>query len=236
MEESCCVGKIVESPCNLQHYSSIAESIPLCDLTLDEQRVIKLRVKSENISFICRHHLFVFLTYYDRIWKKSLCCDPYSKHGNKSVKGDKTISLELSDKIICATNSVMRLIPGEKICPRCNKLLNEVIERGYLTPEKIRPQLSHENNDADEELFESPTTIGNTPSRHLVSVLSEASVITPVSDLSKCNRKRRLQICEKVLNKVRRKMLPETPDPEIFLASDFENLMTSIREKVYLLN
>ncbi|KZS16462.1 Cc8L18.2-like protein [Daphnia magna] len=94
MEDSCCIGEIVESECNLKHYSSITETIPLCDLTLDEQRVIKLRVKSENISFICRHHLFVFLTYYNRIWKKSRCCDPYSKHGNKSVKGDKTITLE----------------------------------------------------------------------------------------------------------------------------------------------
>jgi hypothetical protein len=55
MEESCCFGKIVESECNLKHYSSIAEIIPLWDLKLDEQRVIKLRVKSENISFICRH-------------------------------------------------------------------------------------------------------------------------------------------------------------------------------------
>jgi hypothetical protein len=72
MEESCCVGKKIESKCKLKHYSLIAESIPLCNLTLDEQRVIKLRVKSENISFICRHHLFVFLTYYDRIWKKSM--------------------------------------------------------------------------------------------------------------------------------------------------------------------
>jgi hypothetical protein len=116
MEKSCCVGKIVESKCNLKHYSSIAESIPLCNLTLDEQRVIKLRVKSDNISFICRHHLFVLLTYYDRIWKKSLCCDPYPKHGNKSVKGDTTISLEFSDQIFCATNSLMRLIPDEKIC------------------------------------------------------------------------------------------------------------------------
>jgi hypothetical protein len=94
MEDSCCIGEIVESECNLKHYSSITETIPLCDLTLDEQRVIKLRVKSENISFICRHHLFVFLTYYNMIWKKSRCCDPYSKHGNKSVKGDKTITLE----------------------------------------------------------------------------------------------------------------------------------------------
>jgi hypothetical protein len=137
MEESCSVGKKIESKCKLKHYSLIAESIPLCNLTLDEQRVIKLRVKSENISFICRRHLIVFLTYYDRIWKKSLCCDPYSKHGNKSVNGDKTISLEFSDQIFCATNSLMRLIPGEKICPLCNKLLNEVIERGYLTPESL---------------------------------------------------------------------------------------------------
>jgi hypothetical protein len=99
----------------------------------------------------------------------------------------------------------------------------------------MRPQLSHENNDKNEELFDSPTTISNTPS-HLVAVLSEALFITSVSDLSNCNRKRRMQICEKVLNKVRRKMLPETPDLEISLASDFENLMISIRKNVHLFN
>uniref|UniRef100_A0A0P4X653 Cc8L18.2-like protein n=1 Tax=Daphnia magna TaxID=35525 RepID=A0A0P4X653_9CRUS len=134
MEDSCCVGKIAESECNLKHYSSITETIPLCDLTT--QHVIQLRVKSKDISFI---GLLCW------IWKKSRCCDPYSKHGNKSVKCDKTITLEFCDKIFCATNS-LPLIPGEKICPRCNKLQNEVIERGTVTPEKMRPQLSHENN------------------------------------------------------------------------------------------
>jgi hypothetical protein len=124
-------------------------------------------------------------------------------------------------------------LQAKKNFSRCNKLLNKVIERGTLTPEKMRLQLSHENNETNEQLFDSPTTIGNTPS-HLVAVLSEASVITPVSDLSKCNRKRCLQICEKVLNKVRRKTLPETPDLEIYLASDFEKLIISIREKVYI--
>lgn len=91
----------------------------ISDFPLTDQRVIKLRVQSENIETICAHHYYVFFIHYANAQKKK-CCDPFDKHDKKTSKGIQAISIELSDSVINATGNI-RLIPGKKPSPRCFK-------------------------------------------------------------------------------------------------------------------
>ena len=58
------------------------------------------------------------------------CCDPFSKHGKKTGKGD-------SDSVFTATGNI-RLIPGKKLCPRCFKEAKD-----FLNDENIELIFEH---------------------------------------------------------------------------------------------
>ena len=65
IEIICCVGKFTKSECFKQCYSKtlVKNLIVLTDLPMEDQRIVKLRVGSDNIETICLHHQCVYLTY-----------------------------------------------------------------------------------------------------------------------------------------------------------------------------
>ena len=83
--------------------------------------------------------------------------------------------------------------------------------------------MSHENNDMNEQLIRQSNN--NRQYAVTISGRSFGSIShNPGIRFFKVQPEKAFaNICERVLNKVRRKMLPETPDPEVYLASDFEN-------------
>ena len=67
--ENCCVGNIsqVKDDCHqVIHTNKVCITL-ISDLQNTDQRVIKLRVQSENIKKICAHHYYVF---FYSLWKR----------------------------------------------------------------------------------------------------------------------------------------------------------------------
>ena len=62
---NCCVGHIFHNgDCHQLVHTTKKSNTLISDLPLTDQRVIKLRVQSENIETICAHHYYVFFIHY----------------------------------------------------------------------------------------------------------------------------------------------------------------------------
>ena len=94
----------------------------------------------------------------------------------------------------------LRLIPGKTLCPRCYMQVTKIKNLERQSPRiEENDQLDFIDN-GDVTPFSEERVI--TP-RRVISALSNASIITPVSDLNKSNTERRSQICVKVLENLK---------------------------------
>ena len=216
---NCCVGNIFDNgDCHQLIHTKKKSNTLISDLPLTDQRVIKLRVQSENLEKICAHHVYVFFIHYANAQKNKKCCDPFDKHDKKTSKGIHVINIELSDSVINATGNI-RLIPGKKLCPRCFKqakdfnLIKENSEPHY--PECVYDEFS----------------VNITPLK-VISALADATLISPIGNLNRCSKKRRLNLFEKVIDSVKRNVMTESHDSPIFKVEDYSRLMSELREKV----
>ena len=183
---NCCVGNIFHNgDCHQLIHTTKKCNTLISDLPLTDQRVIKLRVQSENIETICAHHYYLFFIHYANAQKNKKCCDPFDKHDKKTSKGIQVITIELSDSVIKATGNI-RLIPGKKLCPRCYKQAKDF----NSIDENSEP---HYPECVDDEF-----SVNITP-RKVISALADASLISPIENLNKCSKKRRLNLFEKVM-------------------------------------
>ncbi|KZS09833.1 Cc8L18.2-like protein [Daphnia magna] len=217
---NCCVGNIFHNrDCHQLIHTTKKSNALISDLPLTDQRVIKLRVQSENIETICAHHYYVFFIHYANAQKNKKCCDPFDKHDKKTSKGIQVISIELSDFVIKATGNI-RLIPGKKLCPRCYKQAKDF----NSIDENSEP---HYPECVDDEF-----SVNITP-RKVISALVDASFISPVANLNRCSKKRRLNLFEKVIDSVKRNVMTESDDSPIFKVEDYSRLMSELREKIH---
>nr|CAH0106913.1 unnamed protein product [Daphnia galeata] len=224
--DNCCVGVIVNSECHKQHFMTNLSLLILREQEDEIQRVIKLRIECENISTICAHHYSIYFQYYDtpQFNFSKNCCDPFKKH-KRVVRGSSKIDLKLSDSVFELKND-LRLIPGKNLCPRCYMQVTKIKN---LEPQSARneenDQLDFIDN-GDVIPFSEEQII--TP-RRVISALSNASIITPVTDLNKSNTERRSQICVKVLDNLKRNILDVNHDPSM---EDYLDLMEAVKEKI----
>ena len=167
--------------------------------------MIKLRVQSENILTICAHHFYVFSIHYENVKSQKKCCDPFSKHEKMTSKGRSVICLDLSDSVFTATGNI-RLIPGKKLCPRCFKpakdFLNDenieqIVERDMICDSPL-------NSIDDDYNLNMPVT-----PRKLLSDLADAFVISPIENITRLSKERRLNVFEKVMDSVKRNVMTE---------------------------
>ncbi len=224
--DNCCVGLIVNSECHKQYFTTKKSLLILRELPDEVQRVIRLRIECENISTICAHHYSIYFQYYDtpKFNFSKNCCDPFKKH-KRVVRGNNKIDLKLSDSVFELKND-LRLIPGKTLCPRC---YIQVTNIKSLDPQSPRNEENDELdfvNNGDASPFSEERVI--TP-RRVISALSSASIITPVSDLNKSNTERRSQICAKVLDNLKRNILDVDHDPSM---KDYLDLMEAVKEKI----
>jgi hypothetical protein len=228
--ENCSVGNIpqVNGECHqVIHTKKVCITL-LSDLEKTDQRVIKLRVQSENIETICAHHYYVFFIHYANSLSQKKCCDPFSKHGKKTSKGVSVISLDLSDSVFTATGNI-RLIPGKKLCPRCFKQAKD-----FLNDENIEPYVERDmicdsplNSIDDDYNLNMPVT-----PRKVLSALADAFVISPIENITRLSKERRLNVFEKVIDSVKRNVMTESDGLPNLKLEDYSLLMTELRDKV----
>ncbi|KAH0549584.1 hypothetical protein KQX54_010599 [Cotesia glomerata] len=138
--EVCDVGKLTSTKCHLTDYSNLKTLHNVDQFSNEDRLLLKLRLNNaNNISKICDHHKCDYLNYYSVKFRK--CCDPFQIH-KKNVCGDlRILSLELCLSIL--TNLLLKLIPGDKICKRCENNLRQKIS----SQEKNNCSTSQETTD-----------------------------------------------------------------------------------------
>jgi hypothetical protein len=156
------------------------------------------------------------------------CCDPFSKHGKKTGKGVSVICLDLSDSVFTATGNI-RLIPGKKLCPRCFKQAKD-----FLNDENIEPIFDQRDMICDSPLNSIDDYNLNMPvtPRKVISVLADAFVISPIENITRLSKERRLNVFEKVMDFVKRNVMTESDGLPNFTLEDYSLLITELRDKI----
>lgn len=129
MEEeiaNCDVGTITKTPCHLDYYTNQKNLYKLDSLSVEDIKLLKYRIDNfHTISNgqICDHHKQIWLHRYSSSKRK--CCDPFNKH-DKTISSDlRILSIEICENIL--KNLLIKLIPGDKVCKRCESLLKTKI-------------------------------------------------------------------------------------------------------------
>lgn len=129
----CLIGNITQDLCD----NSV--KIPLSDLSdkdllyLDYKLKTSLR-KFQSNRFICQKHKSYYVDYYSNYRKK--CCDPLNKHVNIVKSNMRVISEALSNEYYAL--SLIRLIPGDKLCHNCELEISDLIKTHSKEKESIK--------------------------------------------------------------------------------------------------
>lgn len=170
----------------------------------------------------------MFFIHYGNAESQKKFCDPFSKHGKKTSKGVSVIVLDLSDSVFTATEN-FRLIPGKKLCPRYFKQAKDFLKDGnsepYGEPEMICD--SHFNPINDDYNLNIQVT-----HRKVINALADASVISPIENINRLSKERRLNVFEKVIDSVKRNVMTESDGSPNLKLEDYSLLMTELRDKV----
>jgi hypothetical protein len=91
-------------------------------LSFVEQRLLFFRTGQSSLFNICSDHVEKYIKTYTFRTNQKFCCDPYVKH-KKRVNCELVVSIDLSDELF--ELSGMRIIPGKKLCRRCDMELRK---------------------------------------------------------------------------------------------------------------
>ena len=191
--------------------------------------MIKLRVQSENIETICAHHYYVFFIHYGNAKSQKKCCDPFSKHGKKTSKGVSVIYALISVTPCLRPQEKFVLSLEKKLCPRCFKQAKD-----FLNDENIEPIVERDmicdsplNSIDDDYNLNMPVT-----PRKVISALADAFVISPIENITRLSKERRLNVFEKVMDSAKRNVMIESDGLPNLKLEDYSLLMTELRDKV----
>ncbi|KAG0414084.1 hypothetical protein HPB47_008757 [Ixodes persulcatus] len=109
----CSVGLLTNTECHQKLLTSVSSIKSFCDLSEDEQHSISLRVGTDDIDTVCRHHQ-KFYHYYEH--HKRGCVDPLNSHGSKKTTGD---SVVVTEAMVEAAAGVVELEEGQRLCKMC---------------------------------------------------------------------------------------------------------------------
>ncbi|XP_065680680.1 uncharacterized protein LOC136094636 [Hydra vulgaris] len=112
---TCCIGKALNEQCYLIKFNKSKKSKCYQELSTLNRELISLRSKINPIDFICSYHEKVYLLRYENEHRR-YCCKPSNKHAKKVKNSLRVISLSYAKDF--------GLIPGQKICTSCRKVLN----------------------------------------------------------------------------------------------------------------
>lgn len=227
---TCSVGVLLGTKCSNWSEKNLNKTL-VYNLPENDQRILKLRLKSEDLIDLCDRHSNEYLYNYTTVRKITRCCDPLRLH-KKPVNGSKIITLELSD-IVNAINPNIRLIPGEKLCPRCrfdDKLMQ--------APEPVFPEPSSPCQVTESEVAHTPITPAAetlVPPIQVISALAESIGVSTAVQLNRYTRKRRVEECVSLLEKVRRSLITDNDQTDCvtFSPDDYKDMLESIRDKVF---
>lgn len=123
-EDNCSVGKLTKTSCHLSSFTKKKDLFQLNQLSKDDMSLLKYRIdKYYTIAdgTICDHHRHSYLTYYSQFIYK--CCDPFNKHKSNVTNDLRIIKIDFCEIVL--TKLKLKLIPGNKICKRCQSSLKE---------------------------------------------------------------------------------------------------------------
>lgn len=113
----CFLGQYLQDSCD-SALTSVNE------LTDEEQELILWRSNSHSYclsdSYVCVKHKDRYLRRFSL--HKKICCDPFKRHKRSVLSGLREVSLEKAKDFKIRGFSI---VPGEKMCPTCTKLISE---------------------------------------------------------------------------------------------------------------
>ncbi|XP_065669184.1 uncharacterized protein LOC136088691 [Hydra vulgaris] len=144
---TCCIGKALNEQCYLSNKSKRYQ-----ELSKLNQELISLRNKINFIDFICSYHKKVYLSRYENEHRR-YCCNPLNKHAKNVKNSLRVISLSYAKDF--------GLIPGQKICTSCRKVLN--CKHNTKENELQEKEIYVDNHTLKEDLNSSIASFGCSP-------------------------------------------------------------------------
>ncbi|XP_065649250.1 uncharacterized protein LOC136078140 [Hydra vulgaris] len=144
---TCCIGKALNEQCYLSNKSKRYQ-----ELSKLNQELISLRSKINPIDFICSYHKKVYLSRYENEHRR-YCCNPLNKHAKNVKNSLRVISLSYAKDF--------GLIPGQKICTSCRKVLN--CKHNTKENELQEKEIYVDNHTLKEDLHSSIASFGCSP-------------------------------------------------------------------------
>lgn len=229
---SCFVGELISEQCHKQDYKAVPnEILMVSDLPLEEQNLLKMRLKNE-INSICHYHKIKYLEKYNHIFGRK-CCDPMKIHKKPIKNGLRKILLDHLGK---KKNVEVDLIPGKALCPTCfSKIF--VIE-----PDCAEIEMENDT-DFTPEAYEA---VNESPLGKIISICSALDV-SPLSKVAKLNKEQRHSALKKktdqITTAVKRKLedsfhedLAEEDLPSNSKECEYDILIQKLKEKCSLAN
>lgn len=238
----CSVGLSTDTACNKTTLTKSEKVTNISELTTEDRRVLMYRVGVDfELETICAHHSFFFFKKYCELKSQRWCCDPFvpKRHNSKTfVAGNVVVKLHLSDAYFDLTK--IRLIPGKRLCPKCSKDLNTLLQ-------------SHSNNviesfECNEEspvkrLHQPvPSATYFTPEKEdfiavstfainsAYSSLKRAKIVTPIINFQRMNADQKGAVILNQLDSFRRQLVMSDDASEI--TNDSSDLIISSTEDV----
>ncbi|XP_065657343.1 uncharacterized protein LOC136082333 [Hydra vulgaris] len=144
---TCCIGKALNEQCYLSKKSKRYQ-----ELSKLNQELISLRSKINPIDFICSYHEKVYLSRYENEHRR-YCCNPLNKHAKNVKNSLRVFSLSYVKDF--------GLIPGQKICTSCRKVLN--CKHNTKENELQEKEIYVDNHTLKEDLNSSIASFGCSP-------------------------------------------------------------------------
>jgi len=79
---NCSIGLLLGTKCSNWSVNNCNKTL-VRDFSEDDQRILKLRVKSEELIDLCNRHSNEYLKNYTTVRKITRCCDPLGIHKNQ---------------------------------------------------------------------------------------------------------------------------------------------------------
>ena len=144
----CSIGKFIGDQCDkITHTRGRIGREQKENLSEDEIELLSRRcgLLNDTLNDVCFHHLEVFLLRYTRNQKK--CCDPYQTHARVVKSAPHEIDISLCE--MAFEKLGIRLIPGKKLCKRCNSKMQKSLEEMDMEVDEETSQDEAFDDDAD---------------------------------------------------------------------------------------
>lgn len=124
----CYIGFIKQEECHKSVYKDKPGLCCLDSLSGIDLKTLELRLEHSLLDrslFICNYHYSFYLRYYSN--RQDKCCNPFNQHETIRKRSLIQLSLNMVEEFSKFSSSNIVLIPGQKLCPECWKIVSSVI-------------------------------------------------------------------------------------------------------------